>query len=73
MLSLVQKRAEGHEADGLLSAGRFLPADEDLGRCALKLQESTLFTIHADYIRRQFVQCLIEVCGPTSRYFHFLA
>ncbi|KIW89398.1 uncharacterized protein Z519_10252 [Cladophialophora bantiana CBS 173.52] len=44
--------------------GRFLPTDDDLGRCAFKLQESTLFAIHADYIRRQFVQCLIEDDEP---------
>ncbi|EXJ94708.1 hypothetical protein A1O1_03105 [Capronia coronata CBS 617.96] len=39
---------------------RFLPTDEHLGRCAFRLQESTLFEIHADYIRRQFVHCLLE-------------
>ncbi|EXJ88919.1 hypothetical protein A1O3_01983 [Capronia epimyces CBS 606.96] len=43
---------------------RFLPTDEDLGRCAFKLQDSTLFSIHADYIRRQFVQCLLEEDEP---------
>ncbi|KIY03154.1 uncharacterized protein Z520_01621 [Fonsecaea multimorphosa CBS 102226] len=44
--------------------GRFLPTDNDLGRCAFKLQESSLFTTHADYIRRQFIQCLIEDDEP---------
>lgn len=46
----------------LLVPERFLPTDEDLCRCALKLQESPLFETHGDYIRRQFVQCLLEVC-----------
>ncbi|EXJ73668.1 uncharacterized protein A1O5_03430 [Cladophialophora psammophila CBS 110553] len=47
-----------------LKLGRFLPTDDDLGRCAFKLQESMLFAIHADYIRRQFIQCLIEDDEP---------
>ncbi|OCT52979.1 hypothetical protein CLCR_09532 [Cladophialophora carrionii] len=44
--------------------GRFLPSDYDLGRCALKLQESPLFAAHADYVCRQFVHCLIEDDEP---------
>ncbi|KIX00739.1 uncharacterized protein Z518_09804 [Rhinocladiella mackenziei CBS 650.93] len=43
---------------------RFLPSDHDLGRCAFKLQDSPLFATHAEYIRRQFVQCLIEDDDP---------
>ncbi|KAK5061028.1 hypothetical protein LTR84_007569 [Exophiala bonariae] len=43
---------------------RFLPSDHDLGRCAFKLQDSPLFNTHSDYIRRQFVQCLIEDDEP---------
>ncbi|KEF62648.1 uncharacterized protein A1O9_00621 [Exophiala aquamarina CBS 119918] len=43
---------------------RFLPSDHDLGRCAFKLQDSPLFSTHSDYIRRQFVQCLIEDDEP---------
>lgn len=46
------------------NAERFLPTEYDLGRCALKLQDSTLFAVHADYIRRQFVQSLVEVRVP---------
>ncbi|KAL2441714.1 hypothetical protein ABEF95_016230 [Exophiala dermatitidis] len=45
---------------------RFLPTDEDLCRCALKLQESPLFEVHGDYIRRQFVQCLLEEDEPDT-------
>ncbi|KIW75296.1 hypothetical protein Z517_12070 [Fonsecaea pedrosoi CBS 271.37] len=44
--------------------GRFLLSDNDLVRCAFKLQESSLFATHADYIRRQFIQCLIEDDEP---------
>ena len=48
---------------------RLQASDYDLSRCAYKLQESDLFINHADYIRRQFVQCLIEVCcNQTTRY-----
>ncbi|KIW43129.1 uncharacterized protein PV06_04269 [Exophiala oligosperma] len=43
---------------------RLQASDYDLSRCAFKLQESELFTNHADYIRRQFVQCLIEDDEP---------
>ncbi|EHY58586.1 hypothetical protein ABEF92_008015 [Exophiala dermatitidis] len=50
----------------LLVPERFLPTDEDLCRCALKLQESPLFETHGDYIRRQFVQCLLEEDEPDT-------
>ncbi|RVX75314.1 hypothetical protein B0A52_00667 [Exophiala mesophila] len=43
---------------------QFLQTDNDLGRCALWLQDSSLFSTHADYIRRQFVQCLLEDDEP---------
>ncbi|KAK4946406.1 pre-rRNA processing [Elasticomyces elasticus] len=43
---------------------RFLQSDYDLSVCAYKLQQSDLFTTHTDYIRRQFVQCLIEDDEP---------
>ncbi|KAK5251417.1 pre-rRNA processing [Exophiala xenobiotica] len=43
---------------------KFQPTDYELSRCAYKLQESALYSIHADYIRRQFVQCLIEDDEP---------
>ncbi|KIW11061.1 hypothetical protein PV08_10360 [Exophiala spinifera] len=43
---------------------RLHASDYELSRCAYKLQESDLFTNHADYIRRQFVQCLIEDDEP---------
>ncbi|OAP65419.1 hypothetical protein AYL99_01391 [Fonsecaea erecta] len=46
------------------SRGHLFLSDNDLGRCAFKLQESSLFATHADYIRRQFVQCLIEDDEP---------
>ncbi|KAJ9603587.1 pre-rRNA processing [Cladophialophora chaetospira] len=45
---------------------RFLPSDQFLGRCTFKLQNSTLFATHADYIRRQFIHCLIEDDDPNA-------
>ncbi|KIW50585.1 hypothetical protein PV05_09381 [Exophiala xenobiotica] len=43
---------------------QYQPTDYELSRCAYMLQESALYSVHADYIRRQLVQCLIEDDEP---------
>ncbi|KAI1621142.1 hypothetical protein EDD37DRAFT_146596 [Exophiala viscosa] len=50
----------------LIGAGRerFLQSDYDLSVCAYRLRQSDLFATHTDYIRRQFIQCLIEDDEP---------
>ncbi|KAL9094847.1 MAG: hypothetical protein Q9165_002796 [Trypethelium subeluteriae] len=38
----------------------YLQSEYDIARCALKLTQSVLFTANTDYVRRQFVYCLLQ-------------
>ncbi|KAL8951682.1 MAG: hypothetical protein Q9222_002362 [Ikaeria aurantiellina] len=40
--------------------GEYLHTEYDIARCAFKLLESTLFSAHKDYVRRQIVFSLLE-------------
>jgi hypothetical protein len=43
----------------------YVKSDYDVARCSYMLQSSPLFQNHADYIRRQIVQCLLEDDDPS--------
>lgn len=40
---------------------QFLTTDEELEQLALRLQRSDLFNQNTEYIRRQFVYCMLQV------------
>ncbi|RMZ87570.1 hypothetical protein DV736_g5208, partial [Chaetothyriales sp. CBS 134916] len=42
------------------SRGNVIQTEYELGRCAYKLASSSLFGLHADYIRHQFVYSLLQ-------------
>lgn len=42
----------------------FLPSIDDIGTCAERLLASQLFVVHADYVRRQIVHCLLQEDSP---------
>ena len=45
----------------------YLSSDEDLARLSLRLRRSAIFRQNAEYIRRQFVYCLLQVQKLLSR------
>ncbi|KAF2239472.1 hypothetical protein EV356DRAFT_572278 [Viridothelium virens] len=38
----------------------YLQSEYDIARCSLKLTQSVLFTANTDYVRRQFIYCLLQ-------------
>ncbi|KAI4148809.1 MAG: hypothetical protein LQ341_001481 [Variospora aurantia] len=46
--------------------GEYLNTEYDIARCSFKLLESTLFSTHKDYIRRQIVFSLLEEHSPDT-------
>ncbi|KAL8713935.1 MAG: hypothetical protein Q9220_002081 [cf. Caloplaca sp. 1 TL-2023] len=46
--------------------GEYLHTEYDIARCAFKLLESTLFSAHKDYVRRQIVFSLLEEDSPDA-------
>ena len=43
--------------------GEYLHSEYDIARCSYKLLDSPLFVAHKDYVRRQIVYSLLQVCG----------
>ena len=44
------------------AAGEYLQSEYALARCSYKLLDSALFTAHKDYVRRQIIYGLLQVC-----------
>ncbi|KAL8658391.1 MAG: hypothetical protein Q9226_001035 [Calogaya cf. arnoldii] len=46
--------------------GDYLHTEYDIARCSLKLLESTLFSAHKEYVRRQIIYSLLEEDSPDT-------
>ncbi|KAL8742410.1 MAG: hypothetical protein Q9190_005106 [Brigantiaea leucoxantha] len=46
--------------------GEYLQSDDDIARCSYRLLDSTLFTTHKDYVRRQLVYSLLQEDSPDT-------
>lgn len=42
----------------------YLQSEDDIKQCAYKLLGCPVFYKNKDYVRRQFVYCLLQVCTP---------
>ncbi|KAI5202793.1 hypothetical protein E4T39_04468 [Aureobasidium subglaciale] len=49
------------------STDGFLDTEYDIARCCYRLIDSSLFIHNKDYVRRQFVYCLLQVCADVIR------
>ncbi|KAF2768530.1 hypothetical protein EJ03DRAFT_117361 [Teratosphaeria nubilosa] len=47
----------------------YLQSEYDIAKCSYKVLDAQIFQANQDYVRRQFLYCLLEVCfGPLSRH-----
>jgi hypothetical protein len=51
----------------LTPPAEYLPTDYSIAKCVFRLLQGELFVTHTEYVRRQIIYCLLQVCETERR------